>query len=266
MKTVQELAYQALIEADIGKKIRLSHQNNELIQQQQCLFQHPQKALRVDIPGRPKKPQLVLPKQLKKRKLHSETGKKAFYHAVAHIEFNAINLAWDAVYRFAAMPTQYYLDWAQVAMEEAKHFTLINAYLKELGSFYGEFDAHNGLWEMAVKTDGDVLERMALVPRVLEARGLDVTPSMIAKLSEMGDHQGVKILQVILDEEVDHVRKGNYWYHYLCQQKGWDPLATFERLVNQYFTGSIRGPFNHEKRLQAGFTLDEINNLEHIKV
>ncbi len=264
--TIQDLAYQVLMESDVDKKIALSYQANELIQTNQCVFNHPNKSNRVDIPGRPNKPNLVLPKQLKKRKMHTEKGIRAFYHAVAHIEFNAINLAWDAVYRFTDMPKQYYLDWAQVGQEESKHFKMLNDYLHDLDSGYGEFDAHNGLWEMAVKTDGSVLERMALVPRVLEARGLDVTPPMLKKLKQLKDERGFALLNIILKEEVDHVRKGNNWYHYLCELESLDSIKTFETLVDKYFMGKIRGPFNREQRLQAGFTVEEMNNLEHISL
>ena len=265
-KNIQQLAYSVLTESDLKEKVKLSYSINELIQAKDCLFEHPQTSIQVVIPGRPSKPTLVLPKQLKKRKMHTEMGLKAFYHAIAHIEFNAINLAWDALYRFDNMPEQFYLDWAEVGMEEAKHFTLLNDYLIELGSGYGEFDAHNGLWEMAVKTDAKVLERMALVPRVLEARGLDVTPPMIKKLHAMNDTKGVELLNIILDEEVDHVRKGNFWFHYLCDLEQLDAIKTFEQLIKKYFRGEIRGPFNREKRLEAGFTVDEMNNLEHITV
>lgn len=264
--TIQSLAYGVLTENDVDKKISLSYQANKLIQTKQCNFKHNERAQQVINPGRPTKPTLVLPKQLKKRKMHTEVGLRAFYHAVAHIEFNAINLAWDAIYRFANMPEQFYLDWAQVGQEESKHFKMLNDYLHDLNSGYGQFDAHNGLWEMAVKTDADVLERMALVPRVLEARGLDVTPPMLKKLKQMGDQRGEALLTIILEEEVDHVKKGNYWYHYCCEQQQLDAISTFERLIKKYFMGEIRGPFNREKRLQAGFTVEEMNNLEHISL
>lgn len=211
--------------------------------------------------GHPKKPKLVPLNQLKQRKLNTEKGRATLIHAIAHIEFNAINLALDAVYRFRDMPDDYYQDWLKVAAEEAYHFSLLSKRLEQLGYEYGDMPAHNGLWESCVTTDHDVMVRMALVPRVLEARGLDVTPGMMKKLESVGDHQTVELLQIILRDEVGHVRIGSRWFHYCCEQRGLEPKITFIELIQDYMQGSLRGPFNHEARLQAGFSEAELEML-----
>lgn len=212
-------------------------------------------------PGRPERPRLVAPRELPRRGLAGGEGRAALVHAVAHIEFNAINLAWDAVARFRGMPDDYYSDWVGVAVDEARHFGWLAARLAELGHAYGDFDAHDGLWDMAVKTADSCLARMALVPRVLEARGLDVTPGMIARLRGAGDNATVEILEDILREEVAHVAAGSRWFAWCCEREGIDPEATFETLVARHFRGALRGPFNVEARLRAGFTAAELENL-----
>lgn len=213
-------------------------------------------------PGRPSKPTLVSPRELNKRGLGSNEGRAAFLHAIAHIEFNAINLAWDAVYRFRDMPDLFYRDWVGVADDEARHFSLLSQRLHELGAAYGDFPAHNGLWEMAEKTAHSCLARMALVPRVLEARGLDVTPAMIVRLRALGDQASVAILETILREEVAHVAAGSRWFEWCCQREGVAPQPTFAGLVDGVAKGSIRGPFNREARLAAGFDEAEMRMLE----
>ena len=213
----------------------------------------------VGVPGRPPRPELVEPSQLPRRRLGSEQGRAALVHAIAHIEFNAINLALDAAYRFREMPVSFYRDWISVAVDEARHFTLLEKRLCELGSQYGAFPAHNGLWEMAVKTADSCLVRMALVPRVLEARGLDVTPGMIERLQAVGDHETVATLNVILAEEVRHVAIGTNWFRFCCGKEGLDPLATFLDLLKRYYSSSLKGPFNLEARYEAGFTREEMN-------
>lgn len=212
-----------------------------------------------DIPGRPAKPELVNPKDLPRRRNHRETGHASLIHAICHIEFNAINLALDAIARFDDMPEAYYADWLQVADEEAKHFQMLSAHLAASGFSYGDFPAHDGLWEMAQKTHHDPLLRMALVPRVLEARGLDVTPKMMEKLTSSGDHRAVEILEVILEEEIGHVAVGTRWFNYLCDQRDLDPLSTFTGLLESHFHGAIRGPFHMEARQQAGFSAAELD-------
>lgn len=214
------------------------------------------------VPGRPVKPELVSPRDLPRRRNNQQTGHATLIHAITHIEFNAINLGLDAVARFSKMPQQFYLDWMRVAFEESHHFQLLREHLQSLSFDYGSFPAHNGMWEMAQKTHHDVLTRMALVPRVLEARGLDVTPSMMQKLEKSGDHRAVEILQLILREEIGHVAIGTRWFNYLCEQQGIDPLSTFEKLLNIYFNGELRGPFHTEARKKAGFTDAEMAMLE----
>ena len=217
--------------------------------------------LPIGVPGRPARPVLVAPRQLPQRGLGSGEGRAALIHAVAHIEFNAVNLAWDAVYRFRGMPFDYYRDWIAVAVDEARHFRLLQARLQQLGHEYGDFDAHDGLWEMAVKTAGSCLERMALVPRVLEARGLDVTPAMIRRLRGAGDDTSAEILELILREEVAHVAAGSRWFDWCCTKAGLDQVSTFAELVRRYATGAIKRPLNVEARRAAGFSADELERL-----
>ncbi len=212
-------------------------------------------------PGRPTRPQLVDARQLPQRGLGSPEGRAALVHAVAHIEFNAINLAWDAVYRYRGMPVDFYRDWASCAHDEARHFAMLSGRLAELGHAYGDFDAHDGLWAMAEKTAERDTARMALVPRVLEARGLDVTPGMIERLRRLGDDGTVAILEVILREEVAHVAAGTRWYLHCCQRDGIEPIDTFFALLRDYMGVSLRGPFNRPARLEAGFVEEELDRL-----
>ncbi len=218
---------------------------------------------KLPVPGRPDKPKLVQPRELPRRKINSLEGRATLLHAICHIEFNAINLAWDAVYRFRDMPVQYYLDWMKIAKEEAEHFSLINDYLNELGFAYGDFAAHNGLWEMAVETDHDVLVRMALVPRVLEARGLDVTPGIMKKFENVGDTRANEVLSIIQREEIGHVEIGSYWFRYCCEQRDIEHDKTFRDLLKQYLNSGIKKPVNYDARLKAGFTQQELDYLEN---
>ena len=215
----------------------------------------------IGAPGRPEKPRLVSARQVPQRGLGSAEGRAALVRAVAHIEFNAINLAWDAVYRFRGMPGDYYRDWASCAHDEARHFALLTARLAELGHAYGDFDAHNGLWEMAGKTAHSDTARMALVPRVLEARGLDVTPGMIERLRHAGDERTIAVLEVILREEVAHVAAGTRWYRWCCERDGVDPFEHFFGLLRDYLGVGLRGPFNRPARLEAGFVEAELDRL-----
>jgi uncharacterized ferritin-like protein (DUF455 family) len=212
-------------------------------------------------PGRPARPELVEPGSVPRRRLGSVKGRAALVHAIAHIEFNAINLAVDAAYRFRGMPPEFYRDWISVAVDEARHFGLLQDRLREMGFEYGDFPAHNGLWEMAEKTACDCMVRMALVPRVLEARGLDVTPGMIDRLTAAGDRDTVAALEVILDEEVRHVSIGTRWFHYCCRQRGLEPVPTFLELLREHYGGTLRGPFNLDARYEAGFSVDEMEAL-----
>jgi uncharacterized ferritin-like protein (DUF455 family) len=212
--------------------------------------------------GRPARPELVPPSRLAQRKLGTTEGVAALIHAVAHIEFNAINLACDAIYRFRDMPDAYYDDWATVAAEEAYHFSLLQGRLEQLGYRYGDFPAHNGLWELALNTASDVLLRMALVPRVMEARGLDVTPGMIRRFAAIGDDATVAVLEIILRDEVGHVEAGSRWFHYLCGQRGLDAESTYFELLERHLESNVRCPLHREARLQAGFSESELGRLE----
>jgi uncharacterized ferritin-like protein (DUF455 family) len=218
----------------------------------------------ISVPGRPDRPRLVPPRELPRRRLGSLEGRVSLLHALAHIEFNAINLAWDAVYRFREMPQRYYCDWGRVAFEEAAHFRLLATRLCELGSAYGRLDAHDGLWEMACRTAHDPLARMALVPRALEARGLDVTPGIMERLARVGDAASAEILQVILRDEIGHVEIGTRWYRWLCAARGLAPEVTFVRLLEQYMKGQVKAPFHYEARQQAGFNRQEMDCLEEL--
>jgi uncharacterized ferritin-like protein (DUF455 family) len=209
--------------------------------------------------GRPALPRLVHPAKVPQRGLGSPTGRIALLHAVAHIEFNAINLALDAVWRFQGLPQAYYLDWMHVAAEEAVHFGLLRDELERRGARYGDHDAHDGLWDMAVRTAHDPLVRMALVPRLLEARGLDVTPALQQRLAQAGDAVAVAILQRILDDEIGHVAIGNRWYRHLCGQRGLDPVAAWADIASRHGAASPRPPFNVAARVAAGFDRAELD-------
>lgn len=215
-------------------------------------------------PGRPSKPDLVAPGAVPRRKLGSPAGRVALIHAIAHIEFNAINLALDAALRFPAMPDAFYADWISVAVDEARHFMLLRSRLLQLDTDYGALPAHNGLWEMAEQTAHDPLLRMALVPRVLEARGLDVTPGMITRLRSVGDLQTVDALEVILREEVRHVQIGTRWFHALCAQRELDPDSTFVRLLAEQGVQVATGQFNTPARRAAGFSESELAALAEV--
>ena len=216
------------------------------------------------LPGRPALPRLIPAKDVPTRSPFTPEGFAALLHAVCHIEFNAINLALDAVWRFPNMPEPYYTDWLQVAFEESQHFEMLHTHLKSLGHSYGDFDAHDGLWHMCQKTADDVLARMALVPRTLEARGLDATPLIQTKLRKAASPaalRAVEILDVILREEVGHVAIGNHWYRWLCEQRGLDPVSFYGDLVLRYEAPKLRPPFNTEARKRAGFTEVELSYL-----
>ena len=216
---------------------------------------------RLTLPGRPERPHLVDPASVPRRSPFTAEGRAALLHAVAHIEFNAINLALDAVWRYAGMPQAFYRDWWLVAADEARHFNLLRTHLQSLGHDYGDFDAHDGLWSMAEKTADDIVARMALVPRTLEARGLDATPPMQARLARAGDQRAVEILGVILHDEVQHVAIGNRWYRWLCEEHGLDPQAHYPVLAQRYGAPRLKGPFNLEARSRAGFTDEELSML-----
>lgn len=214
------------------------------------------------LPGRPPRPELVPPGRVAARGAGSREGRAALLHALAHIEFNAINLALDAIWRFAGLPADYYRDWLRVAAEEALHFGLLRERLRAHGHDYGDFAAHDGLWAMAAKTRGDVLARMALVPRTLEARGLDASPQVRAKFAAAGDAASAAVVDTILHDEIGHVAVGNRWFGWLCRERGLEPTPTAARLAVEYGAPRLRGPFNLAARRAAGFDEAELAPLE----
>ena len=264
------LVYNAIMATTAGEKMNLIH---DLIDRrdQGCLFfsgtTHDQQSAPVkSIPfaGHPSALQWVHPRELKQRKLKSKEGRASFLHAIAHIEFNAINLALDAIYRFRDLPERYYLEWLQVAEEEANHHQLIVERLSDFGYVYGDFPVHNGLWDIAVRTEGDLLSRMALVPCVFEARGLDVTPGMIQKLINVDDNESADLLQFILGEEVRHVSIGVRWFQFVCEQRAVNAVDTFMSLVQTYLPHRRHGPLNESERLRAGFSEEWIARLSEL--
>jgi uncharacterized ferritin-like protein (DUF455 family) len=261
MESVFDAAYRCLMAALPAAKLAATQQAVAAWRQGRLALTdtgHPPQ--RIEHPGRPERPRLVPPRELPQRGLGTPKGRAALLHAIAHIEFNAIDLAWDAVYRFRDMPRTFYDDWIGVADDEARHFELVCRRLADFGCNYGDFDAHNGLWEMALRTDHDCLVRMALVPRVLEARGLDVTPGMIERLRAVGDEQTVAVLEVILREEVAHVAAGTRWFRWCCGQRGLDPETHFQQLL-QGQRAALKPPINRDARMAAGFSVAELDGL-----
>jgi uncharacterized ferritin-like protein (DUF455 family) len=257
MTTLRQKALSVLLEPEPGRK---AQQARELCVDGPCteneMIEEP-----AGIPGRPERPALVAHTQLKPRSFITTEGRAALIHALAHIELNAIDLAVDIVWRFGDMPTEFYADWIGVAREEGLHFQLLRAHLQSLGFDYGDFPAHNGLWEMAEKTKGDLLARLAIVPLTLEARGLDASPAVKKNLVRAGDARGGEILDIILRDEIGHVRIGIDWYRRLCAERNLDPAATFSELVRRYDAPRPRGPFNLAARRAAGFDEQELADL-----
>jgi uncharacterized ferritin-like protein (DUF455 family) len=256
---LRQLALQALCAADPLTKVRLAHALHAGTAGLAVSAQAPLPP--VGVPGRPPRPLLIHPAKVPRRSPARPEGLAALVHAIAHIEFNAINLALDAAWRFEGMPRDFHLDWVRVASEEACHFTLLSEHLASLGHAYGDFDAHDGLWAMCEKTKDDVVARMALVPRTLEARGLDATPQIQQKLRQAGTPaamRAVEILDVILRDEVGHVAIGNHWYRWLCERDGLDPVAHYPALVERHAAPRLYPPFNEAARRRAGFSDDEI--------
>lgn len=266
MKSLFETAEHCLITCEIEEKLHLAEQTAQAWRDGLLSLDCKDGPEPIGEPGHPARPVLVAPDKVPKRGLGTKAGLAALVHAMAHIEFNAVNLAWDAVYRFRDLPEQFYSDWIKVAEEEAYHFQLLRTRLNELGTDYGEFTAHNGLWDMAKRTAFDPMVRMALVPRVLEARGLDVTPGIIKRLRQVGDEKTVAVLEIILHDEVEHVAIGSRWFKYFCQQRGLDSEQAFRELISQYFTRPISGPFDYAARQKAGFTITELKALECMEI
>lgn len=254
METLREHALRVLLERDPNQKAQIALESIDGLN----VGSGSGLSVPTGIPGRPDKPELVQPTTIKSRSVRSKDGHAGLIHALAHIELNAIDLACDLTFRFAGMPDEFYLDWMNVAKEEALHFTLLRDHLHSLGYEYGSFPAHNSLWEMAERTKHDILARISLVPRTMEARGLDASPPIKAKLVSIGDTVGAEVLDVILRDEIGHVFVGNKWYSYLCKQRGLDPVSTYSELATKYSAPRPRGPFNLEARKAAGFTDDEL--------
>ena len=257
---LRQQALAALLQPDPQQKVLLAH----ALQAQAATLSIADKlhiAPSAGLPGCPARPELRSHLDVPKRSPYTPAGLAALLHAVTHIEFNAINLALDAAWRFDKMPPAYYRDWIRVAAEEATHFSLLRAQLQAMGYDYGDFPAHTGLWDMTHKTSGDVLARMALVPRTLEARGLDATPAMQAKLRKVGTPDAlaaVAILDIILRDEIGHVAIGNRWYRHLCGERGLDPVTSYAKLAAAYGAPRLKGPFNLDARRAAGFDEAEL--------
>lgn len=254
MDTLRSRALDLLITADPDEKARSTRAVNMALP----AGAGDEIAPRGVIPGRPDKPVLVPHTELSKRSVHTKDGRAALIHSLAHIELNAIDLALEICWRFKGMPDLFYRQWMNVAREEALHFELLRNHLATLDCRYGDLPAHNALWDMAERTQHDLLARIALVPRTAEARGLDASPPIKAKLVKAGDHGAAGILDVILRDEIGHVAIGNYWYNWLCEQWGLDPVATYAELAKKYGAPRLRGPFNMEARLAAGFSPEEL--------
>lgn len=264
MKNLFEFAEACLHSATIDEKLTLTHQAWDTLENCKLSLVSDQPVLPIAQVKFPDKPILLAPRDMPKRKLGTAEGVAAFFHAIAHVEFMAIYLAWDMLYRFRGMPDQFYQDWLRIADEEAQHFELIRAHLLALNVHYGDLPAHSGLWDHARDTADDLLARLAMVPRCMEARGLDVTPSIIAKFRQLGDDASVALLNRILTDEVGHVERGSYWFKFVCERQGLEPEAKYRQLIKQYYLGGKpKGPFNREMRIIAGFSNAELDWLEN---
>ncbi|NOT85137.1 MAG: ferritin-like domain-containing protein [Methylococcaceae bacterium] len=263
MKKLMDIAATCLQQGDIAEKMRLTHTAWQLMVTGNLSFSATAPPLPISATVFPARPVLLAPKHMPKRQITTPEGLAAFFHALAHIEFIAVYLAWDILYRFRGLPEQFYVDWLKVADEEAQHFELLNVHLANFGITYGDLPAHYGLWEHAEDTTTDVLARLALVPRCMEARGLDVTPAMVAKFEARNDTVSTAILSRILTDEVGHVERGSFWFNSLCAEQQLDPTSHFQQLITQYYKGGKpKGPFNKELRTRAGFSKADLDWLE----
>jgi uncharacterized ferritin-like protein (DUF455 family) len=263
MNNLFEFAEACLHRIAIDEKLALTHQAWQLMQNEQLDFDNRQLVQPLERVRFPQRPELLTPRDMPKRKLGSAEGVVAFFHAIAHVEFMAVYLAWDIIYRFRGLPEAFYRDWLKVADEEAQHFALLSDHLQTMGVAYGDLPAHSGLWEHATDTAGDLLARLAIVPRCMEARGLDVTPGIIEKFKQRNDEQSIAILTRILTDEVGHVAIGSHWFKWLCVQRGIEPESHYQQLISTYYKGGKpKGPFNREMRIIAGFSATELDWLE----
>ncbi|MDD3266340.1 MAG: ferritin-like domain-containing protein [Burkholderiales bacterium] len=263
MNNFFKLCLDAILENNTATKCDLTNHIYNTISKDSNAFEFAPlpSIISITSPGKPEKPELISPLKVPKRKTGTKEGHAGLIHALAHIEFNAINLALDACYRFQNMPIEYYQDWMQVAKEEVYHFQLLEQHLINLDFSYGYFPAHNGLWDMAIRTEDDIIARMALVPRTLEARGLDAVPDMQKKLLASNDIRAIEILDIIHHDEIKHVSIGNTWFQYLCNQKNTNSEDTFFELLEKYNAPKIRGSFNRSDRIKAGFSNSELDKL-----
>lgn len=263
MDSVFDYAEACLHCADINNQLTLTHQASRLMTEGSLTFETGLPVRPIADVVFPDRPILMLPRAMPQRKLTTPEGVAAFFHAIAHVEFIAIYLAWDILYRFRGLPLAFYQDWLKVADEEARHFALIRNRMRTLGIDYGDLPAHGGLWEHATDTADDLLARLALVPRCMEARGLDVTPALIEKFKDLEDASSVAVLTRILTDEVGHVEIGSRWFKYACGRQGLNFEDHYRELVTRYFKGGKpRGPFNRELRIIAGFSNAELDWLE----
>lgn len=246
----------AILSADLDEKTELAQETARRWHERRLSLRSPLDPELPERPGRPAKPELVPPKATEKRSLHTLPGRIAMLHALAHIELNAVDLALDIVARFASepVPHSFFDGWMRVAFEEAKHFRMVRDRLRALGADYGDMPAHDGLWQAAHSTRNDLTARLAVVPLILEARGLDVTPSLQEKMRETGDIDSADVLKVIYDDEKGHVAVGAKWFRFLCAREKKDPAATFKALVRANFRGALKAPFNDIARAEAGLT------------
>lgn len=256
------IAERCLFDTNIDAKLALTHQARFYFENNQLSFSAIESPRPIEQTVFPDRPQLMLPRDMPRRRMDSQHGRAAFFHALAHIEFIAIYLAWDIIYRFRGLPEQFYSDWLMIADEEAQHFALIRRHLQQLGMDYGDLPAHSGLWWHAQDTANDLLARLAVVPRCMEARGLDVTPAMIEKCHTNGDMEAVAILTRIYQDEIGHVERGSFWFKQLAEQAGLQPEIHFQTLLMNFYKGKPKGPFNREVRIIAGFTENELDWLE----
>lgn len=261
--TLAEFAECCLFDADIDSKLALTRQAKSLADAGQLLLAASEQPRPIADTLFPERPIALMPREMPRRRFDTAEGKAAFFHALAHIEFVAIYLAWDIAYRFAGLPEQFYLDWLSIADEEALHFAMIRQHMRQhFDVDYGDLPVHRGLWLHAQDTAHDLLARLAIVPRCMEARGLDVTPPMMDKLDAIGDSDGAAILRRIYQDEIGHVERGSYWFQYVSDQRRVDAGASYRQLILQYFKGKPKGPFNREARIIAGFSNHEIDWLE----
>jgi uncharacterized ferritin-like protein (DUF455 family) len=260
MLNIFQFAETALHGSNCKELLALTHKAQQLALNGQLRFESTAPVQPIENVQFPKHPILLSPREMPKRKLGTPAGLAAFFHAIAHVEFVAIYLAWDIVYRFRDLPEEFYLDWLRVADEEAQHFELLRTKLQAFGIDYGELPAHSGLWDLAQETAHDILVRLALVPRCMEAHGLDVTPPLIEKFKQLGDDDSVAILTRILTDEVGHVALGSKWFKFLCEQQNLDVENQYQTLLLTYYKGgALKGGFNRELRLTAGFSETELD-------